>query len=204
MIIKLCRPLILLVVCISKNARARGVLERANKSLGDSGIMSDELTVCAAAYFRNIGKDVTTSEEFVMITSLELKWMSPSDSKLLLKHLLDQGVLTKKGDYVRTASDLSGIDLPLAFRPSPQLIEALHSKPAAAPPKKEPAPDAFHILMEVAKENGIETKDFVPACTKIQKRLDIDIAAAALLVLRDKGVDVSDKVGMVYDSISSS
>ena len=39
--------------------------------------MADELTVCAAAYFRSIGKDVTTPEEFVIGTSLELKWMSP-------------------------------------------------------------------------------------------------------------------------------
>jgi hypothetical protein len=161
--------------------------------------MPDEFTVCAAAFFRTIGKDVTTSDEFVMISSLELKWMSPSEAKLLLKALLDRGVLVKKGNFVRPAADLSGIDLPLAFRPSPALIEAMHSKPA--PPKTEPSPDMFHVLMDIAKQKGMETRDFVPACTRIQKRLGIDVSAAALLVLRDNGADISDISQKVYDSV---
>jgi len=165
--------------------------------------MTDEAVVCAAAFFRSIGKDVTTSDEFVMIASLELKWMSPSESKLLLKMLLDRGVLVKKGDFIRPSSDLGGIDLPLAYKPSDAFIDLIHSKPAAPAPKKESAPDLFHILMDVAKNAGIETKDFVPACSKIQKKLDIDIAAAALIVLRDKGVDIAPYIGQTYDGICS-
>ena len=168
--------------------------------------MADELTVCAAAYFRSVGKDVTTPDEFVMITSLELKWMSPSDSKILLKMLLETGILNKKGDFVRTASDLSGLDIPLAYRPSQDLMGMIHSgkAPVKAPePKKDVAPDMFHVLMDVAKEKGIQTKDFVPACSRIQKRLDIDIAAAALIVLRDNGVDISPYIGDVYANIGS-
>ena len=167
--------------------------------------MTDELTVCAAAFFRSIGKDVTTSEEFVMIASLELKWMSPSDAKLLLRTLLSKGIMEKKGEYIRTAKDLSGVDLPLAYKPSKEVLDMIHSGPSPAPapaPKKEADPDMFHILMGVASENGIQTRDFVPVCSKIQKRLDIDIAAAALLVLRDKGVDISPYVERVYSSIS--
>ena len=165
--------------------------------------MADEFTVCAAAFFRTVGKDVTTADEFVMTSSLELKWMSPSDAKLLLKALIGKGILEKKGDYVRPSSDLGAVDLPLAYKPSPELIKSLHSATSPAPqPKKENAPDLFHILMDVAKRNGIETKDFVPVCSKIQKRLGVDIAAAALIVLRDKGVDISRYVSQVYDGIS--
>ncbi len=166
--------------------------------------MTDELTVCAAAFFRSIGKDVTTSDEFVMISSLELKWMSPSDVKILLKNLLAAGILEKKGEYIRPAKDLSSVDLPLAYKPSRDVLKPVQATPAPAPaPKKEAEPDLFHILMGVASENGIQTKDFVPACSKIQKRLGIDISAAALLVLRDKGVDITPYVGQVYDGISS-
>ncbi len=166
--------------------------------------MADEATVCAAAFFRSVGKDVTTSDEFIMTSSLELKWMSPSDSKLLLKMLLDMGILTKKGDFVRTATDLSGLDVPLAYRPSPELLKMVHGPmPAKAlEPKKESEPDLFHVLMDVALKNGIQAKEFVPSCSKIQKRLDIDIAAAALIVLRDKGLDISPYVDMVYSGIS--
>jgi len=164
--------------------------------------MTDEYTVCAAAFFRTVGKDVTTPDEFVMTASLELKWMSPSDAKLLLKALLSRGILVKKGDFVRPSSDMGGMDLPLAYKPSAELLSSLHSAPAPQPKRSE-EPDLFHILMDVAKANGLEVREFVPACSRIQKRLDIDIAAAALMVLRDKGVDISDKVDDVYNGISS-
>jgi hypothetical protein len=165
--------------------------------------MTDELTVCAAAFFRSIGKDVTTPDEFVMISSLELKWMSPSDAKLLLRLLLSERILEKKGDYIRPSKDLSGIDLPLAYKPTKEVMDLIHSKPVEAPkPKGEEEPDMFHVLIGVAAENGIQTRDFVPACSKIQKKLDIDISAAALIVLRDKGVDISPYVGKVYGGIS--
>ena len=168
--------------------------------------MADEATVCAAAYFRSVGKDVTTSDEFVMTASLELKWMSPSDAKILLHMLLESGILTKRGDFIRTASDLSGLDVPLAYRPSAAFMDAVRSGKAPAKvqePKKEADPDMFHILMDVARQNGLETKNFVPACTKIQKRLGIDIAVAALIVLRDDKVDISPYLADVYANVSS-
>ncbi len=164
--------------------------------------MADEFTVCAAAFFRSIGKDVTTSDEFVMITSLELKWMSPSDSKLMLNALLSKGILVKKGDFIRPSQDLNALDLPLAYRPSADLIDAIHGK-VSRPQKKETEPDLFHIMMDVAGKNGIQVRDFVPACTKIQKRLGIDIAVAALIVLRDNGTDISEYTDDVYESICS-
>jgi hypothetical protein len=61
----------------------------------------------------------------------------------------------------------------------------------------------FHILMDIALKNGMQTKDFVPACSKIQKRLGIDIAAAALIVLRDNGIDISPYAADVYSNVSS-
>ena len=168
--------------------------------------MADEATMCAAAFFRSIGKDVTTPEEFVMTSSLELKWMSPSDSKLLLKMLLEKGILNKRGDFVRTAADLSGLDIPLAYRPSPELLRMIHEPaPTSRPqePKKEAEPDLFHILMDVAIKNGMQARNFVPSCSKIQKRLGIDIAAAALIVLRDNGIDIGPYIGKVYDGVCS-
>ena len=161
------------------------------------------MTVCAAAFFRTIGKDVTTPDEFVMVTSLELKWMSPTDSKLLLKTLLSKGVLARKGDFVRPSGDLSGLDLPLAYKPSADLIDAIHGRGPLVQSKPEAAPDMFHILMDVAKDNGLQVKDFVPACSKIQKKLDVDISVAALIVLRDSGVNISGHIEPVYNGIRS-
>lgn len=129
--------------------------------------------------------------------------MSPSDAKLLLRTLLAKGILEKKGDYIRASSDLSSIDLPLAYKPSKDVMDAITSKSVETfESKKETEPDLFHILMDVATSNGIQTRDFVPACTKIQKKLGIDISAAALIVLRDNGVDISPYLERVYSEIS--
>ena len=172
--------------------------------------MADELTVCAAAYFRSIGKDVTTPEEFVMGTSLELKWMSPSDSKLLLSAMVKAGVVTQKDGYVRPASDLGAIDLPLAYRPPKELVESLHgsksqtTEKAPAQKKQADATDVFPMLMERAVEAGMQRRDFIQSCNRIQKRLDIEIGVAALIVLRDAGADVSPYLDAVYDSVKGS
>lgn len=172
--------------------------------------MADELTVCAAAYFRSIGKDVTTPEEFVMGTSLELKWMSPSDSKLLLSAMVRAGVVTQKDGYVRPASDLGAIDLPLAYRPPKELVESLHgsksqtSEKAPAQKKQADTADVFPMLMERAVEVGMQRRDFIQSCNRIQKRLDIEIGVAALIVLRDAGADVSPYLDAVYDSVKGS
>lgn len=172
--------------------------------------MADELTVCAAAYFRSIGKDVTTPEEFVMGTSLELKWMSPSDSKLLLSAMVRAGVVTQKDGYVRPASDLGAIDLPLAYRPRKELVESLHgsksqtTEKAPAQKKQADTADVFPMLMERAVEAGMQRRDFIQSCNRIQKRLDIEIGVAALIVLRDAGADVSPYLDAVYDSVKGS
>lgn len=172
--------------------------------------MADELTVCAAAYFRSIGKDVTTPEEFVMGTSLELKWMSPSDSKLLLSAMVRAGVVTQKDGYVRPASDLGAIDLPLAYRPPKELVETLHgsksqtTEKAPAQKKQADTADVFPMLMERAVEAGMQRRDFIQSCNRIQKRLDIEIGVAALIVLRDAGADVSPYLDAVYDSVKGS
>ena len=172
--------------------------------------MADELTVCAAAYFRSIGKDVTTPEEFVMGTSLELKWMSPSDSKLLLSAMVRAGVVTQKDEYVRPASDLGAIDLPLAYRPPKELVESLHgsksqtTEKAPAQKKQADTADVFPMLMERAVEAGMQRRDFIQSCNRIQKRLDIEIGVAALIVLRDAGADVSPYLDAVYDSVKGS
>ena len=166
--------------------------------------MTDEAVVCAAAFFRSIGKDVTTPEEFVMKTSLEMKWMSPSDSKLLLKRLVCDEILVQKDGFVRPSKDLGDMDVPLAYRPSPEFMKYIHSNRSGeckAACKKEQPPDMFHILMDAAVKGGMQRVDFIRSSNGIQQKLGIDIGAAALIVLRDNGLDITPYVEDVCDSI---
>ena len=80
--------------------------------------MNDEAAVCATAFFRTIGRDVTTPDDFVMRTSLEMKWLPPSDAKVLLAYLVDEGAVIRKDAYIRPSPELGDVDVPLAYRPS--------------------------------------------------------------------------------------
>ncbi len=171
--------------------------------------MAKEFEACAAAYFRGIGKNVTTPDEFVMGISLDFKWMSPSEAKLLLATLTNTGVVLQRDSYIRPAGDLSAVDVPLAYRPSRELVESLRGRkkqrsdvreaPGVA---REPA-DIFSVLISKAMESGMDRRDFIQSCNRIQKRLDIEIDVAALIVLRDAGTDVSPYLGAVYDSVKA-
>ncbi len=181
--------------------------------------MENEIQTCAAAFFRTSGKDVTTADEFVMSASLELKWMAPSKAKKLLALLENEGAVQCKNGYVRLSPELQGMDLPMAYKPSPALVAMLDKpiepKPASKPVEQKPvepkpvekAPevkDMFHVLMDVAVNAGIPRKDFIQNSNKIQRSLGIDIGVASLIVLRDGGVDIEPYVDAVYKGIMES
>ncbi len=189
--------------------------------------MENEIQTCAAAFFRTSGKDVTTADEFVMSASLELKWMAPSKAKKLLALLENEGAVQCKNGYVRLAPELQGMDLPMAYKPSaallalidkplePKAAKPVEQKPAEPKPAQKPAEpkpaqkapeveDAFHKLMDVAVNAGMQRRDFIQNSNKIQRSLGIDIGAAALIVLRDGGVDIEPYIDAVYKGIMES
>lgn len=161
--------------------------------------MTGELEMCAAAFFRAIGKDVTTTDEFVMGVSLGQKWMTPSEAKALLKAMADSGAVELKDGYVRPKGEVASVDVPLAYRPPKDILAS------AAPAKKDTKgqqTEVFPRLMDVAASAGIQRREFIQECNRIQKRLDIDIAVAALIVLRDGGVPIDPYVDEVYGWVS--
>ena len=91
-----------------------------------------------------------------------------------------------------------------------ELVESLHgsksqtTEKAPAQKKQADTADVFPMLMERAVEAGMQRRDFIQSCNRIQKRLDIEIGVAALIVLRDAGADVSPYLDAVYDSVKGS
>ena len=67
--------------------------------------MTDEYTVCAAAFFRNEGKTVITESEFTMVMSMDLHWMPFGKAKLLLAELLSRKILVKNGEFLIIKED---------------------------------------------------------------------------------------------------
>jgi len=166
--------------------------------------MTDEYTVCAAAFFRNKGKNVITEKEFTMVVSMDFHWMPYVKAKQLLAVLISKGILIRNGEFVKPSFEISDIDVPVAYRPSDGLIDSLVETRAETPAPR-PAPvcgDLLPTMIEEAVKKGIQKRDFVAESNSVSKKLDIDMLAAALVVLRDKGVDISPYIDRVYGEIA--
>lgn len=163
--------------------------------------MADEFEICTAAFFRSKGKEVVTVKEFTMSVSLEFKWLSAKNTELLLKRLLAEGYLTKTGDYLKPGKDFSAVRIPIAYRPSEDLIKSLPGtvkKPASEAPQGQ---DIFMELMSIAEQRGISRGKFVSESNAIRKKIGVDTSVAGLIILRDNGVDVEELKDRVYTQV---
>ncbi|MCL2786235.1 MAG: DUF2240 family protein [Methanomassiliicoccaceae archaeon] len=158
----------------------------------------DPLELTAAAFFRTKGKNVVTENEFFMGVSMDLRWMGPGDTKELISRLVSGGILEKDGEYLRPTFDVRTADVPIGFKPT---ADMLGIKQKSAPPAP-PADGLLSELMAEAESIGIKRKDFIVSVNAIQKRMNVDIEIAALLLLRDNGVDVTGRCGNAYDVVA--
>jgi hypothetical protein len=155
----------------------------------------DDLRMTAAAFFRNKGKNVVTLNEFVMTVSMDLRWMMPGEAERLLALLSDHGHVKKDNEYVRPSFDVHAADIPLGFRPTAEILKR-------ARPKRAPDGDLLAELMNIAESSGIKRKDFIVSVNAIQKRINVDIEIAALLMLRENAIDVSGYADAAYQLIA--
>lgn len=164
--------------------------------------MTDEFTICAAAFFRNKGKNVITESEFLMVISMDLHWMPYSKGKTLLSNLLAKNIIVKNGDYLKPNFEVSDVDVPVAYRPSENLISMLsQSQPEKAASNAPADGDLLPSMIAAATDAGVEKRTFISESNSISKRLDIDMLVAALIVLRDKGIDIAPFTDRVYDAV---
>ncbi len=170
--------------------------------------MEDNLRLCASAFVRNKGKNVFTESDILMGLSMDLRWMSYSQAKGMLAAMVTAGLFEKSGDMYRATFSNNDIDVPVAYKPSQELLGRVQAgavrpeppKPAPKAPEAVPQ-DMMPVLMNVAIDNGIERKDFMIQCRALQKKLGIFSEVAGLYVLRDRGVDVSELADRVYESV---
>ena len=164
--------------------------------------MPDELEICLAALFLNKGKDVLTAKEFTMYISLDLRWMQAKDADALMRAFIGKGLMSKTDEYLRPLIDTSAVDVPVAYRPSDALLKSLKDpapeKPAA---KKSDGADLLSVLIAKALDSGIGKGAFVSECNKISKKMDVDMEVAAVMILKEKGVDVMPFMDDVRSSI---
>ena len=124
----------------------------------------------------------------LMGMSMDLRWMSHSEAKAVLAAMIRAGVMERNAGLIRPTPGVADRDVPVAYRPPRELIDAA----VAGGPAEQPAhEDVMPLMMDAAVAAGMERREFMSRCNQLRKDLDIHIEAAALIVLRDAGADIS-------------
>lgn len=156
-----------------------------------------DIRTCVAAFFRSKGKNVMTAEEFLMGLSMNMRWMPYKDAERLLDAAVGSGILERDGEYVRPIFDLNGVDVPVGYRPPADLLSS-----APVPEEKKMDEDVLPKLIAKAASMDIDRKDFMSYCRTIQKKMNVDIEVAAVMVLRDNGANVDELLDQVREVVS--
>jgi len=164
--------------------------------------MDDGLQLCTAAFFRSRGKTVVTENEFLMGVSMNMRWMPYSDAEKLLSLILKSGLAVKDGEYIRPKFDVGAVDVPVGYKPNASILSAPVPEVISKSAVKPVSTDPFQTLLAEVIKMGVDRKELLSRCRIVQKKMDIDIEATALLVLREMDVNVSGYIDEMYRVIS--
>ncbi len=159
--------------------------------------MKEELERCVTMLFRRKGRNELSEKEFLFSASIDLHWFPPADAQSLLDICRSEGLLKLENDYLRPDFDMASVDVPVAFKPSRDILKR---KPGKKPKEME---GLFPKLMSMAETGGMERRRFISTCNSLQDRLDVEIEVAGMLVLREEGHDVMPLVNEATELASS-
>jgi len=156
----------------------------------------DDLKRVMAFVFRMKAAKHLKESAFIDILSFDLRWFPPEDAKRLLTYALESNIIIKKDDAVMPNFDTSSIEIPLTYKPGPEVFWQPAAKVVA-----ESADTGDDVLMQILKKiektSSVPRKQLVSKINAVQKDMGIDIEVAALIVALDFGVEVKPLAGLV-------
>lgn len=111
---------------------------------------------------------------------MDLEWFSSDDARTLIDKAEDSGLIQTDGDRIEADFDYEGIDIPIGFEPSQEILE-------------EQERDLFsELLSEVAENSGLSKQEVMSKVNDLQDSLNIEITTAMLLFARKKDISLTD------------
>jgi hypothetical protein len=145
-----------------------------------------------AFLFRLEGGRPLSEKEFVQFASYRLNWFRPTEAQRFLRIAQDSQLVELREGLLHPTFDVAAVDVPVDFRPPPSALERA--------PTSE---DLFlKVLNRVVERTGTDRRTAVSAINAIQERMDVQVEVAALIHARAVGVDVSDLIDPVRESIA--
>ncbi|MEM2925520.1 MAG: DUF2240 family protein [Methanocellales archaeon] len=144
-----------------------------------------ELLLAIAQPFKKRGRNSLTISEFIFALSLDLGWFSPEQAKQVLAMAEKAGLLMKKGEEIKPNFDPKNVEAPFGFKPD---IKAILQR------------SIFDEIIERIMSSGLSKRDAIALVNKKQESLSklVTIEVAALLVAKERGVEIADLVEKAF------
>ena len=135
------------------------------------------LKAAVAAPFRGAGSDRMGEGEFVVALSLDRDWFSPDQAKRLVDIATGRGLLAAADGDLLAQFDPATVTIPPEFEPDESVLREQST---------------FERAVEALVAAGVEKREAVAAANERQRAAGVTLETAAVLVARERGVDVGD------------
>ncbi|WP_277553513.1 DUF2240 family protein [Halobaculum limi] len=135
------------------------------------------LEAAVAAPFRHAGSDRMGEGEFVVALSLDRDWFSPDQAKRLVDIATARGLLAEEDGDLVAQFDPSDVHVPPDFRPDESVLREQST---------------FERAVDAIVAAGVEKREVVAAANRRQREAGVTLETAAVLVARERGIDVEE------------
>jgi hypothetical protein len=123
---------------------------------------------------------------FVVALSLDRDWFSPDQAKRLIDVAVSDGLVERTDEGLEATFAVESVEIPEGFAPDEELLV-------------ERSP--FERVLEAVVAAGVEKREAVARINELQRELGVTVEVAAVVFARRQGVDVSDEVPSVRETL---
>lgn len=145
----------------------------------------DELKIVISEPFKRRGKARLTPAEFTFALTLELKWLTPEESRQVIEEGLKAGLLKEEKDRIVPAFDYRSVVAPAGFKPGVDIF------------CKKALLDRIIDLLAGSGMSDAEAQKLIKSKQEYLCDL-VTPAVAGLIVARERGLDVSPYIDEAF------
>lgn len=153
------------------------------------GIIAEgmSLRVTVAAPFKRSGERRMEESAFVVALSLDRDWFSPDQAKRLIDVAAGEGLLDRTDEGLEATFAVESTEIPEDFSPDERILA-------------ERSP--FERALDTITAAGINKRTAVSRINRLQGELGVTIEVAAVVFARREGIDVSETVPAVRETLT--
>jgi hypothetical protein len=151
----------------------------------------DELKIAIAEPFKRRAKARLTPTEFTFALTLELKWLTPDESRMLIDEGLKAGLLKDEKGRIAPTFDYRSVVAPEGYKPGADIVGAIGAV------RKKTLLDRIVDLIAGSGMSEAEAREMIRSRQQYLCDL-VTPEVAGLIIAKEKGQDVVPLISDVF------